>query len=207
MTKLSFLFLFLFSLKAYSAGLPSHFGNEIGLTYFGYYDTSKSSLETIRYEVDIFSTKKLKESIYITSKGVLGGDNKVGLGFSIFTKLSEYLYVGGNGIFNTQLTFFPDIAFMLSFNYKEHKIEPYGLLDLKKDQFPEVGVRFYYKNKVSLILSYLIIKEKQSFKVGIKVPLHDFKMLDDLLGLFMKTPDLKKIDKLEEELKKHVNKS
>ena len=158
--------------------LPSHYGSEVGIAVESKVDIKKPYLKDTQVHLDITSTKLIREHLYITTLAILGRES-THVGASGFIKVNSFLFLGGRVSTNNELEVKHYVSILTHLKTKNWIVEPYTTINTNKRVFHEGGVRFYFKDHVSLTLGFQKIKPV-TLAVKLSFPIHDFKMLDTL---------------------------
>lgn len=177
-------------LMSFGVNLPSHFGNELSVIGTGYFMDGEFS--DIEVNVQFTSSKLFKNKLYLSTVGKLSKSDGNGLGVSAFLKVNEYLFLGGETVSNNSFELSNKLVLLSSIKIKKEGLfEPFISVDLDESYFASLGVRFYIRDKVSLIFSLNDLikydRDRVDFSFGFSFPIKDFEFLENLL------PDTKKV--------------
>jgi len=181
---------------SFSEYLPNHFGSSVGIITKGEitYKQEKYKISNTTIEVDFSSSKLFRESLYLSSFGILG-KNISGLGFSVFAKLSDYFYLGGSFLAKHDLKTTKKITGLYSFRLKDYLIEPYLTVNYAKENIAGLGIRFFLNDKFSIQLGAygLKLNERSAhFIFSASVPVHNFSAIEALLDAFKNPASIEK---------------
>ena len=141
--------------SAFGIALPSRFGSEFKLRAYSpefedIYNIRDAFYDGWMYELDILTTKLMADKIFISAIGTLGKDTS-GIGGAAFYELSDTLSVG----FNTRATGDFDFtnAAIILFSIESNCCfyEPFAAIEIKEKTASTFGLRFYLKERISLV--------------------------------------------------------
>ena len=147
--------LLLFSNSVFGIALPSRFGSEFKLRAYSpefedMYSIGDAFYDGWMYELDILTTKLMAEKVFISAIGTLGKDNS-GIGGAAFYELSDSLSIGVNTRATGDFDFTNAAVLLFSIESECCFFEPFAAIEIKEKTASTFGLRFYLKERISLV--------------------------------------------------------
>ena len=176
------LFILLFPFLSHGIILPSHYGSEFGVGVEGEVDLKHFKVFNTKFHLDVLSTKLIKDRLMVSTDAVIGSEAEdMGVGASLFIKVSDLLYVGARGQAGAKFDFDHNVTILTSFNVSGSKIEPYLTIDTDTHGAANFGGRFYWQKNLGFTFEVKTDKVWKwndiFFTVRLSYPIKDFDLL------------------------------